>query len=55
MTTDSHQEIIRFDIAMDEIFHVYVFDTTNHLKWKEKLELLSHIGTKADRNAKSTF
>lgn len=35
MTADPHQEIVRFDIAMNKILHVYVFDAPDHLEYKE--------------------
>ena len=34
MSADAHKEIIRFDITVDEIFVVYILNTTNHLEKK---------------------
>jgi|LakMenEpi03Aug12_release.lakeMendotaPanAssembly.Ray.scaffolds.fasta_scaffold485685_1 hypothetical protein len=31
MTTNAHKEVIGLDIAMNEVFRVDVFDSTNHL------------------------
>ena len=32
VTADAHQEVVRLDVAVDEVLVVHVFDSANHLK-----------------------
>ena len=31
VAADAHQEVVRFDVAVDEVLVVHVLDATNHL------------------------
>ncbi len=31
MTTNAHEEVVGFDIAMNKVFRVDIFDSANHL------------------------
>lgn len=39
MAANSHQEVIRFDISVDEIPVVDVLDASNHLKREEAISI----------------
>lgn len=42
MTTDAHEEVIWFDISVDEVLGVYIFNSANHLKIKRTIVKLSY-------------
>lgn len=45
MTSDSHQKIVGFDIAVNEVLVVHIFDAANHLIGEHKHGLHCKLAT----------
>ena len=54
---DAHEEVVGFDVAVDEVLVVHVLDATDHLKKKivEKQLVKTNTAANAKANYRQTF
>lgn len=58
MATDAHQEVVGFDVAMDEVLAVQILEATNHLvdqhqhRFESEMTRAETVDEKKSRGAK---